>query len=221
MEKMNKAIPWHPVFIWFALWGKTCINGCALPLLNKEGQMTFTSLAIPEVILITPDVWGDSRGYFLESYHQERFRSAGMSLAFVQDNHSQSQRGVIRGLHYQKEPHAQAKLVRVVQGAIFDVAVDLRPGSKTFGKWVGERLDAQNHRLLYIPTGFAHGFCALENQTQVLYKVTDYYAPDCEQGIRWNDSDIQIAWPKLDIPYQLSAKDQGYPVLREIVPSLK
>jgi dTDP-4-dehydrorhamnose 3,5-epimerase len=180
--------------------------------------MNFIPLTIPDVIKIKPDTYSDGRGYFLESYHVERFRAAGITAAFVQDNHSLSQQGVIRGLHYQQEPHAQAKLVRVVQGAIFDVALDIRPQSKTFGKWVAERLDAQNHHMLYIPEGFAHGFCALENSTQVLYKVTDYYHPNCERGLLWNDPTIQIVWPRLDLPYQLSEKDQHYPTWREIFP---
>lgn len=178
--------------------------------------MKFQRLSIPEVVLIEPKVFADDRGFFLESYQRQRFAENGISEEFVQDNHSCSLRGVVRGLHYQTEPFAQGKLVRAGRGAIFDVAVDLRPDSPTYGKWVGATLDAKYHRMLYVPAGFAHGFCALEDPTEVLYKATNYYSPQHERGLLWNDPDIGIAWPQLDVPFVLSAKDQVYPRLREL-----
>jgi dTDP-4-dehydrorhamnose 3,5-epimerase len=162
---------------------------------------------IPDVVVIEPRVHGDSRGFFMESFNRKAFEAAvGRSVDFVQDNHSSSARGVLRGLHYQL-PHPQGKLVRVVQGEVFDVAVDLRRASKTFGRWVGERLSAENKRQLWIPEGFAHGFVVLSEQAEFLYKATDYYHPECEHCLRWDDPDIGIAWPLEGISPVVSQKD--------------
>lgn len=149
---------------------------------------------IPDVILIEPKVYGDQRGFFLESWNERSFTEAGLNLRFVQDNHSRSKQWTLRGLHYQvKQP--QGKLVRVVAGAVFDVAVDLRRSSPTFGKWVGEILSAENHRMLWIPPGFAHAFLVLSEFADFLYKCTDFYAPEHERSVRWDDPDIGIEWP--------------------------
>ena len=177
--------------------------------------MKFKPARIPEVILIEPDLNKDSRGFFLEGYNRKIFEENGIAEAFVQDNHSCSARGTLRGLHYQVEPRAQGKLVRVIKGAIFDVAVDIRRDSATFGRWVGETLDAVHKRMIYIPPGFAHGFCALEDSTEVLYKVTDFYSPENQYGIIWNDPDIGIKWPDLGREFVLSAKDQVNPRLKD------
>lgn len=153
-------------------------------------------LAIPEVLLLTPKVFGDERGFFLESYNARRFQEAtGLQVDFVQDNHSRSTQGVLRGLHYQLPPHAQGKLVRVIQGEVFDVAVDIRRSSAYFGRWVGAILSADNHQQLWIPAGFAHAFLTLSPTAEFLYKTTDYYAPVCERCIRWDDPEIAIQWP--------------------------
>lgn len=163
-------------------------------------------LLIPEVVLFEPKVFGDDRGFFFESYSERVFEQlTGLKPVFVQDNHSKSQRGVLRGLHYQLPPKAQGKLVRVIQGEVFDVAVDIRNGSATFGKWVGEILSAENKKLLWIPQGFAHGFLTLSDTAEFLYKTTDYYAPELERAIAWNDPAIGIRWPA-DAP-KLSTKD--------------
>lgn len=157
---------------------------------------------IPEVVIIEPQVFADDRGWFMESFNEQRFHvelaRLGLPIprAFVQDNHSCSRKGVLRGLHYQLAPHAQGKLVRVVQGAAFDVAVDIRPQSPTLGRSIGVELNATNHRMLWIPEGFAHGFVALEDDTHFLYKTTDYYAKDCEAAIRWDDAELAIDWPQ-------------------------
>ena len=169
--------------------------------------MKITRLAIPDVILIEPDVFGDDRGFFFESFNQEKFAEAtGLSPTFVQDNHSRSSKGVLRGLHYQLPPKAQGKLVRVTQGEVFDVAVDIRKNSPTFGNWVGEALSADNKKQLWIPQGFAHGFLTISETAEFLYKTTDYYAPEFERCIRWSDPDIGIAWPN-EIEPSLSRKD--------------
>ena len=178
--------------------------------------MQATRLAIPEVVLLQPKVFADERGFFYESFNQQRFEAAiGRSVAFVQDNHSCSAKGVLRGLHYQVQ-QAQGKLVRVVAGEVFDVAVDLRAGSKTFGQWVGELLSAENKRQLWVPEGFAHGFLVLSDSAEALYKTTDYYAPQHERCLQWNDAQVAIDWPlaRLDgVALQLSAKDQqGLPL---------
>ena len=170
-----------------------------------------TSLAIPEVILIEPHVFGDERGFFFESFNQMQFQNAvGRKVQFVQDNHSRSLKNVLRGLHYQIQ-QPQGKLVRVVQGEVFDVAVDLRKSSQTFGHWVGEILSAENKHQLWIPEGFAHGFVVLSDFAEFLYKTTDYYAPVHERCIIWNDADLNITWPQGIQPI-LSAKDaEGLP----------
>jgi dTDP-4-dehydrorhamnose 3,5-epimerase len=170
--------------------------------------MPVSPTALPGVLILEPSVFGDERGFFLESFNQRAFDVAvGFPVTFVQDNHSRSQRGVLRGLHYQVAPHAQGKLVRVVRGSAFDVAVDIRRGSPTFGRWVGVTLDAASHRQMWIPPGFAHGFLALEDDTHFLYKTTDYYARDCERAIAWDDPAIGVDWPALGSAPLLAAKD--------------
>ena len=156
--------------------------------------MKFTPLAIPAVVLIEPQVFGDVRGFFMETWHAARFAEAGIGAAFVQDNHSRSGRGTLRGLHYQLV-HTQGKLVRVVAGEIFDVAVDLRRSSPTFGRWVGSTLSAENKRLLWIPPGFAHGFYVTSDYADFVYKCTDYYHPQSERSLLWNDPQIGVDWP--------------------------
>lgn len=168
--------------------------------------MKVTSLAIPDVLLFEPNVFGDERGFFYESFNQKVFEDAvGKPVQFVQDNHSKSVRGVLRGLHYQIK-QVQGKLVRVVQGEVFDVAVDLRQSSPTFGKWVGAHLSASNRAQLWIPEGFAHGFVVLSESAEFLYKTTDYWAPEHERSLAWNDADVAIEWP-ISEPPTLSAKD--------------
>jgi len=169
--------------------------------------MEFISTSIPDIILIKPRVFGDERGFFLESYQARRFLEAGIEADFVQDNHSGSKQGILRGLHYQIR-HAQGKLVRVVSGEIFDVAVDIRRSSPTFGKWASARLSAENKLQIWVPPGFAHGFYVLSDWAEVVYKSSDYYAPEWERCIIWNDPQIGIAWPILNgRPPQLSDKD--------------
>ena len=168
---------------------------------------------IPEVLLIEPDVVGDSRGFFMESWHKQKFAEQGMVVDFVQDNHSHSARGVLRGLHYQLQ-QPQGKLVRVVTGSVFDVAVDIRRGSPTFGEWVGVELSADNQRQLYVPPGFAHGFCVLSETADFLYKCTDYYDPQDEHGIIWNDPAIGISWPESD--FLISKKDAANGLLKNM-----
>lgn len=157
--------------------------------------MEATQLAIPDVLLIHPQVFADSRGLFYESFNQRNFEALiGRTVSFVQDNHSFSKKDVLRGLHYQIQ-HPQGKLVRVVQGAVFDVAVDIRKGSSFFGRWVGEIISAENKRQLWIPEGFAHGFLVISESAEFLYKTTDYYSPDYERTLRWDDSELAIGWP--------------------------
>jgi dTDP-4-dehydrorhamnose 3,5-epimerase len=174
---------------------------------------TFTPLAIPDVILVEPRVFGDDRGYFLETYKQSAFADAGIPDVFVQYNHSHSAHGVLRGLHYQLHPMAQGKLLSVMAGEIFDVAVDIRRGSPTYGQWVSATLSAANHRLLYVPPGFAHGFCVVSDMVDLLYQVTAEYSQIHELGILWNDPDIGVAWP-IDEPL-LSPRDVAAPRLRD------
>lgn len=170
--------------------------------------MKVISTAIPDVFLLEPKVFGDARGFFYESFNQAAFNQAtGLNLPFVQDNHSRSAKGVLRGLHYQIQ-QPQGKLVRVVRGSVFDVAVDIRKSSPTFGKWVGVELSEENQRQLWVPPGFAHGFLVLSESADFLYKTTDYYAPEFERSIAWNDPAIGIAWPIGDEP-QLSGKDKA------------
>lgn len=158
--------------------------------------MKATNLELPGVILFEPKVFSDNRGFFFESFNHKVFEDAvGEKINFVQDNHSYSTKGVLRGLHYQIAPHAQGKLVRIISGEVFDVAVDVRDGSPTFGKWVGVNLSAENKRQLWIPAGFAHGFLTLSHSAEMLYKTTEYYAPSCDRSIIWNDPTINIQWP--------------------------
>lgn len=170
--------------------------------------MNVVSTAIPDVKIFEPKVFGDSRGFFLESFNQKAFEEAtGLKRYFVQDNHSKSSRGVLRGLHYQLPPMEQGKLVRVIQGEVFDVAVDIRKSSPTFGQWVGIYLSAENKRQLWIPEGFAHGFLTLSDTAEFLYKTTNYYSSQHEEAIAWNDPDLNIQWPQVD-SIILSAKDE-------------
>lgn len=176
--------------------------------------MNFTRLSIPEVILFEPKVFGDERGFFFESFNHARFEEAvGKTVRFVQDNHSKSVKGVLRGLHYQIQ-QPQGKLVRVVQGEVFDVAVDIRKSSPTFGKWVGARLSAENKHQLWVPEGFAHGFVVLSDTAEFLYKTTDYYAPAHERSILWNDPGLAIDW-QFDGTPVLSAKDLAAKLLKD------
>ncbi|QMU53917.1 MAG: dTDP-4-dehydrorhamnose 3,5-epimerase [Nitrosopumilus sp.] len=173
---------------------------------------TFKKLDIPDVILVKAQSFSDKRGFFLENFKESDFKNNGIDVKFVQDNFSHSCKHVLRGLHYQKKPQSQAKLVTTLRGEIFDVAVDIRNGSPTYGKWVGEILSEQNHNLLYIPDGFAHGFCILSNEADVLYKVTSEYSPKDEMGIIWDDSEINITWP-IEKPI-LHEKDSHLPSLK-------
>jgi dTDP-4-dehydrorhamnose 3,5-epimerase len=169
--------------------------------------MEYERLAIPDVILLKPKVFGDERGFFMESWNQKTFDDiVGVPVKFVQDNHSRSTKGVLRGLHYQLPPMAQGKLVRVVQGEVFDVAVDIRKGSPTFGEWVGATLSGENHYQLWIPPGFAHGFLTLSETADFLYKTTAFYSRAAERAILWNDANLRIEWPE-DVRPELSAKD--------------
>jgi dTDP-4-dehydrorhamnose 3,5-epimerase len=173
---------------------------------------TFKKLSIPEVILVEPQSFSDNRGFFLENFKTSSFVSNEISTKFVQDNFSHSIKGVLRGLHYQKNPKAQAKFVTTLRGKIFDVAVDIRKNSPTFGQWVGEILSDENHKSLYIPEGFAHGFCVLSENADVFYKVNNVYSPENERGILWNDLQINIMWP-IDMPL-LHKKDSSLPLLQ-------
>ena len=171
--------------------------------------MQVSQTAIADVLMIEPKVFGDERGFFFESYNEHAFRAAtGLQRPIVQDNHSKSTKNVLRGLHYQIEPRAQGKLIRVIAGAVFDVVVDIRPNSPSFGRWVAEQLSAENRRQLWIPQGMAHGFLTLSDVAEILYKTTDYYSPEHERCIAWNDPDLAIAWP-LDGELVLSAKDRA------------
>jgi dTDP-4-dehydrorhamnose 3,5-epimerase len=176
--------------------------------------MKIIPTALSGLVIIEPEIHGDHRGFFMESYHAGKLAAQGITIDFVQDNHSLSEEvGVLRGLHYQLNPHAQTKLVRVISGSIYDVAVDIRPSSPTFGQWAGVTLSAANKRQLLVPQGFAHGFCTLEPQTQVVYKVDAYYSPQHDRGILWSDPAIGIAWPTA-API-LSEKDEKHPLLKE------
>lgn len=176
--------------------------------------MNIIKTNIPDVLIFEPKIFGDDRGFFMESFNQSVFEDAvHRKIEFVQDNHSKSSKGVLRGLHYQRSPHAQAKLVRCVVGEVFDVAVDIRHSSPTFGQWVGVNLSAENKRQLWIPEGFAHGFLTLSDNAEFLYKTNNYYSPVSDRGILWNDPDIGILWP-LDIEPILSVKDTKQPLLK-------
>lgn len=174
--------------------------------------MNVVPTAIPDVLIIEPRVFGDERGFFMETWNAAAFAAAGLDLAFVQDNHSRSQKGVLRGMHFQK-PGTQGKLVRVTGGAVFDVAVDLRAASPTFGEWVGVELSAANKRMLWVPEGFAHGFLTLEDDTDFLYKCTSLYAPEHEHTLAWNDPTVAIDWPVIGLDPLISEKDaRGLPL---------
>ncbi len=175
--------------------------------------MKVTTTAIEDVLLIEPEIFSDSRGFFLETFHADRYADAGIINLFVQDNHSRSTKGVLRGLHFQKQ-YSQGKLIYVTHGTVFDVAVDIRKDSSTFGQWVGVTLSADEHLQFYIPPGFAHGFCVLSDQVDFHYKCTDYYHPEDEGCLRWDDPEIGIQWP-LDKPI-LSTKDANAPSLKEL-----
>jgi dTDP-4-dehydrorhamnose 3,5-epimerase len=176
-------------------------------------SLTFSETPLPGVILIEPAVFSDDRGFFLETYHHRKYEAAGVQRRFVQDNHSRSRQNVLRGLHYQLR-HPQAKLVYVTTGEIFDVAVDIRKGSDTFGQWMGTHLSEKNRRQLFIPEGFAHGFCVISHQADVVYKCSDFFSPDDDFGLLWSDPTVNIDWP-VEVPY-LSEKDRQHKPLSEI-----
>lgn len=176
--------------------------------------MEIEKTAIPGVLLIKPRVFGDNRGHFFESFNQQEFSRLGIPTGFVQDNQSMSAAGVLRGLHFQAPPHAQGKLVRVIRGSVLDVAVDIRKGSPTYGKWVSAELNEKNHKMMWIPEGMAHGFLSLEDHTIFTYKCTGFYSPEAEGSIRWNDPDIGIDWG-ISEP-QMSAKDKDAPFFRDL-----
>ena len=178
--------------------------------------MKIISLAIPDVKLIEPDVFGDNRGFFMETYRADLFKEAGIPTNFVQDNMSSSRKGVLRGLHFQKDPYSQGKLVRVVRGEVFDVAVDLRKGSPYFGKWVGDLLSEDNKKSLYVPPGFAHGFCVVSDEAVFHYKCTEFYHPEAEGGLRYDDPTVNVEWPLPDLPKITSPKDEKAPFLENI-----
>jgi dTDP-4-dehydrorhamnose 3,5-epimerase len=179
--------------------------------------MQFERLQIPDVLLLLPAKHGDKRGFFSETYRADRLAAQDMNTTFVQDNHVYSaQKGVLRGLHFQLRPRAQGKLVRCIRGSIFDVAVDIRVGSPTYGQHVGRVLSASNWHQLWVPPGFAHGYVTLENECEVIYKVTDYYAPECDRGIAWDDPALGIDWPLPRSEMTLSEKDSKQPLLAEI-----
>lgn len=173
------------------------------------GKFTFVETGLPGVLVIEPTVFGDARGYFMETFQKEEFAAAGITDEFVQDNQSKSSRGVLRGLHFQKE-HTQGKLVRVTKGEVFDVAVDCRPNSATFGKWVGVTLSEENKKQFYVPKGFAHGFLVLSGEAEFCYKCTDYYDPTAEGGIPYNDPTVNVEWPDCGCEYLLSEKDKKH-----------
>ena len=169
----------------------------------------FEKTKLPGVVIIQPQVFGDNRGYFMETYKKSDYEAAGIDKEFVQDNESSSTKGVLRGLHFQKN-HTQGKLVRVTHGEVFDVAVDVRPGSETYGQWEGVILSSEKKNMFYIPEGFAHGFLVLSDTAEFVYKCTDVYDPSSEGGIPWNDENIAVDWPKLDVPYKTSEKDEKH-----------
>ena len=173
------------------------------------GKIKVTPCGIKGLYVIEPTVFHDERGYFMETYNQNDFKEAGLDMTFVQDNQSMSVKGVLRGLHYQKQ-FPQGKLVRAVRGSVFDVAVDLRASSETYGQWFGVELSAENKRQFYIPEGFAHGFLVLSDEAEFTYKCTDYYAPEAEGGVRWDDADIGVEWPDAGCEVKLSEKDKKH-----------
>ncbi len=179
--------------------------------------MKATPTSIAGLLILEPRLFGDERGFFMESFNQKTFNeTTGLALDFVQDNHSRSAKGVLRGLHYQLPPHAQGKLVRVTQGVVFDVAVDIRRASPSFGQWVGVELSGSNHRQLWVPPGLAHGFLVLSESADFLYKTTAYYEPKAERTLRWDDPQLAIAWPDVGMPPLLAAKDAAAPALADL-----
>ena len=193
-------------------------GGIVAEIKKKEvrfmAKFKFIPTEIEGVLIVEPTVFGDSRGYFMETYSEQEFKAGGIPGPFVQDNQSKSTKGVLRGLHFQKQ-HTQGKLVRVVRGVVFVVAVDCRPHSKTFGKWVGVTLSAENKKQFYIPQGFAHGFLVLSDEAEFTYKCTDFYDAAAEGGVRWDDADIGIVWPAIDAPVKLSDKDAVHKGFKE------
>lgn len=177
-------------------------------------SFSFVKIRIPEVLIIQPQVLGDQRGYFMESFKAPDFAVAGLPVNFLQDNESSSTKGVLRGLHFQKN-HTQGKLVRVTHGEVFDVAVDVRPSSKTYGQWVGVMLSSTKKNMFWVPEGFAHGFLVLSDTAEFVYKCTDIYDPSSEGGIPWNDPSISVEWPKLDVPYKTSEKDEKHEAFKD------
>jgi dTDP-4-dehydrorhamnose 3,5-epimerase len=173
----------------------------------------FIQTEISEVLIVEPRVFADDRGFFMETYKRSEFAEHGIAELFLQGNHSKSTKGILRGLHYQKHPKAQGKLVRALSGEIFDVVVDIRQGAPTFGKWVGGTLSSENKKMLYVPVGFAHGFCVVSDEAEISYMTTEEYAPECEAGIQWNDPELKITWP-IDKP-QLSSRDRTWPGLKD------
>jgi dTDP-4-dehydrorhamnose 3,5-epimerase len=186
---------------------------------REEAILEIRPLEIADVKLVIPRIHRDARGFFSETYSRQAMSAAGIATEFVQDNHSLSvEASTLRGLHFQLPPRAQGKLVRVTRGSVFDVAVDIRVGSPTFGKHVSAVISAENWMQVWVPEGFAHGYCTLEPNTEVLYKVTDYYAPDCDRGLRWDDADLGIKWPVEPGAARLSDKDRRQPALKELAP---
>ena len=183
------------------------------------GKFEFTQTKLKGTYIIEPTVYGDSRGYFMETYNYEHFAEAGLDMKFVQDNQSASTKGVLRGLHFQTN-HPQGKLVRVIRGSVFDVAVDIIPESPTFGQWVGVELSEENKKQLYVPAGFAHGFLVLSDYAEFAYKCTDFYDPTGEGGLMWNDPDIAIEWPEIGCEIKLSEKDKKNMSFKEYKASL-
>jgi dTDP-4-dehydrorhamnose 3,5-epimerase len=175
---------------------------------------TFHSVALPGVVIVEPQVFADDRGFFMETHKKSAFASAGIAVEFVQENHSKSVRGTLRGLHGQRAPKAQGKLVRAIEGEIFDVAVDIQRDSPTFGRWVSVVLSAENRRSVFIPAGYAHGFCVVSAEAQVIYRTTEEYAPELEYGVRWDDPMLNIPWPVTEP--RLSARDRAWPLLAGI-----
>lgn len=179
-------------------------------------MFTFEDTPVKDAKIVTPQVFADDRGFFLESYNQREFQEAGISETFVQDNHSRSQKNVLRGIHFQYAPHQQAKLVRVTQGEVFDVIVDLRPDSETFKKWFGVTLSAENKKMLYVPAGFGHGFCVTADDTDFIYKCDQFYVPEADGGMKWDDPELAIDWPISADQAIVSQKDQNLPPFSEV-----
>nr|WP_289847751.1 dTDP-4-dehydrorhamnose 3,5-epimerase [Shimia thalassica] len=193
-----------------------CYADAETLFLNVRFIVTVESTALPGVLLITPARFGDHRGFFSESWNRQRMVENGVDIDFVQDNHSLSREvGTVRGLHFQSPPHAQAKLVRCGKGSLFDVAVDIRKGSPTFGRWIGEELSFENGKQLLIPAGFLHGFVTREPDTEIIYKCSDYYSPECDGAVRFDDPDIAIDWNMGDVAAVLSDKDTAAPFLKD------